>query len=170
MARHVRRPGRKIDFKQWSNAPGLIQQIAATGTFLSGSLSFLAPGTILRVRGYVAAFFDATMQVDDRMVLTFGLGIFSTDAVALGATAVPDPADEPQYPWLWWKEFRLDSKTTTGLTGGWGIAAQRYEVDTKAMRKVKPGESLVMVFQSTNLAGAPATDIDVGQLRVLIGT
>ena len=168
--RTFRGTGRKIDFKQWSAAPGLILESAAAGQFLSGNLSFNVPATILRWRGYVSAVLDETMQAGDRVVLTYGIAVLSADAIALGDTAVPDPATEPEYPWVWWKEFTLEAYVAAGHIGGWGPNAQRYDIDSKAMRKVKPGEGIVIVGDRTNLAGAPVVNHDIGQLRVLIGT
>ena len=160
--------GRKIDFKQWDAAPGIITEASTTGNVLSGSLAFSIPATILRWRSYFSVMFDETAQVGDRGIYTYAIGVFSTDAVA--AAEVPDPAAEPEYPWVFWTEMRLDAFQTLGPTGGWGSQAQRYEVDSKAMRKIKPGESLVALIQVTNLAGAPNALIDMAQLRVLIGT
>ena len=175
MARRTFAPrGRKIDFKQWDAAPGLIGSENADATFIGGSLAFNIPATILRWRSHVACMFDETRAVGDRAVFTFGVGIFSTDAVTLGSTALPDPAGEPEYPWVWWKEFRLDCFAVHAGANvndaGWGPTQQRYDLDSKAMRKIKPGESLLIVGQMSNQAGAPVTLVDLGQLRVLIGT
>ncbi len=127
------------------------------------------PATILRCRGYVQAYLDATRQVGDIMVVTAALGIVSTDAFNLGATAFPDPADEPAYPWLWWGQMTLESTLAAG-DDAWGLSAQRLEVDTKAMRRWKPDETLTWVFQTTQVAGAPVTIIVNSDTRVLIGT
>ena len=171
--RPYRSGGRKIDFKQWNAAPGLISSIGSDATILGGGLAFTFPATLLRFRGYVSAMLDETQQVGDLIVVTFGLAIITSDAFTAGSGSVPDPATEPEFPWIWWKEMRLDSfATLTTAIGpaGYGPASQRYEVDSKAMRKIKPGETLCMIIQTTNAAGAPATLLDIGQLRVLIGT
>jgi len=161
--------GKKIDFKQWGSITGLIAELSANQTTISGSLAFTVPATILRFRGYVAAMFDESMQAGDQLILTFGLGLFSTDAVALGATAMPEPANEPEFPWIWWKEMRLDAFAAAAVST-YGSTNQRYEVDSRAMRKVKPGESFAFVVQATGAQGAPVTLVDIGQTRVLIGT
>ena len=163
------RPARKIDFKQWAAAPGLISTTSGAGVFQSGNLAFTSPATILRWRGFVQMMFDSTVQVDDRLICNFGIGVFSTDSVA--GAALPDPADEPEYPWVWHGQFGLFAFSTMGLaTHPFGLASMRLEIDSKAMRKIKPGESLLLVGQTTNAVGAPVTIIHVGQLRVLIGT
>ncbi len=161
--------GRTIDFKEWDCVPSVNANVSTATTTLFGGLAFLRPSTILRARGYVQASFDATVQVGDLIRLTFGLGIVSDDAFNLGATAMPDPAGECEYPWLWWGEMLLRSELAAG-PGSWGIPAQRLEVDTKAMRRVKPQQTLAWIVESTDVAGAPVTNVDCGQLRVLIGS
>ncbi len=166
-----RRPARTIDFKEWDGIPGLITEVSTATTVLGGGLSFSAPATVLRIRGYWSGKLDESMQVGDRISLTLGIGIVSTDAFSdIGATAVPDPSAEAEFPWLYWENMRLDCFVAAGHDGGWGPPAQRYVIDTKAMRKMKPGQTLTYMVESDNLNGAPATLIDVGQLRVLIGT
>ena len=161
--------GRKIDFKQWTSIPGIDLLASTNVTLLGGSLAFLIPATILRCRTNVYAAFDGTQQGSDRLDVTYGLGIVSTDAFAAGAGSVPDPASEPEFPWLWWYSQALRSELASA-ENVWGVSAQFVEMDTKAMRKVKPGESLIWVVETSAAAGAPATDILIQQTRVLIGT
>jgi len=163
------RTGKKIDFKQWDGIPGLIAEVTGTSTTLAGALSFTTPATLLRFRGYVGAMFDETMQAGDQMDLVFGLAIISTDAFNAGPGGVPDPASEPEFPWIWWKGMRLDAFSASAQNA-YGSTNQRYEMDSKAMRKIKPGETVVMVTQVAGAIGAPVTLLDIGQIRVLIGT
>ena len=166
------RRGKRIDFKQWNAIPLFSASISSAITTIGGSLEALALLTILRCRGYVQAHFDATVQVGDAILLTFGLGIFATDS-AFAASGVPDPAAEPEFPWLWWGQIAMTSVSVAASAvnnSGWGMAAQRLEVDTKGMRKMKPRQSLLWVVESSGVSGAPVTEITFGQTRVLIGT
>ncbi len=165
----ITRPGRKIDFKQWDAMPSLSAESSSSGTTLGGAISFTIPATILRIRGYCQASLDETKQAGDEMIVGFAVGIVSTDAFNLGVTAVPDPSSEPEYPWLWWGQVFLESFVAAAAEP-WGISNQRLEVDSKAMRKVKPGETLCWVAQRNAVAGAPVTILTFGQTRVLIGT
>jgi len=169
MSNRFRRSAKTIDFKQWVAIPSLRQEFSSDNTFLGGSLAFNTPATILRMRGYVSAYFDETMQAGDLMKVGFGLGIVSSDAFAAGTGSVPDPSSEPEYPWLWWGTIQLEAFIAAGQQV-WGTSAMRLEVDSKAMRKIKPGESLTWVAQGSGGAGSPVTVIDLGQTRVLIGT
>ena len=112
---------------------------------------------------------DQSKQVGDRIRLTFGLGIVSTDAATLGSTAVPDPGGEPDYPWLWWGTMDLLSYLAVG-NESWGTSRQIVDVDTKAMRRFKPGQSLIWIVEAASVSGAPVTDVIFHQTRVLIGT
>ena len=159
--------GRKIDFKQWSAAPGLIFSSAAAGILIGGSLAFTFPATILRWRGVVTAMFDETAVAGDQVKLTYGIGVFNTASVT--AISLPLPAADTDYPWVWWNQMFLQQKGT-GDEHAWGANNQKLEIDSKAMRKIKPEESLLLIVDRTNLVGAPVVEHFLGQLRVLIGT
>ena len=163
--------GRTIDFKEWRLLAGASQSISTDGTRLgSAVLGFDAPGTILRVRTPDILFsFDQTQQVGDSMILGLGLALMSSDAVAAGATAFPDPATEFEYPWLWWGQWQLRSTVAAGINN-LGTSVIRTSADTKAMRRFKPSMSLLWVVEATGTTGAVVTSIDVGSSRVLIGT
>ncbi len=170
MARRGTR-GRVIDFKAWTGLPGASQSFATDGTRLAGgSIAFTAPATILRIRvPSVLCFFDNTKQAGDSIDLAFGIGIVSTDAFTLGATAMPDPGGEPEYPWMWWTQLSLFSDAAVSFEGT-GISVVRFSVDSKAMRRVAPGQSLVPIVQASGATGAPTTFVRWGNGRVLIGT
>ncbi len=164
------RPGRKIDFKNWDAIPGLVQELSTPQTFQGGALNFAIPATILRMRGGVQASFDESVQAGDRATLAFGLAVVSTDAFSAGA--VPDPASEPEYPWLWWGVIELECTIVTAnwTAFPWGSGAMRLPVDSKAMRKIKPGESLTWVAQAAVMTGSPTVIAKFEQTRTLIGT
>ena len=160
--------GRVIDNKEWQATPFSQSVIAADGTSPGGGITFAIPATILRMRGYVQAVMDSSAQVGDDIVLTFGFAVLATDAFIVGAS-LPDPFDEPSFPWLWWGEMTLIAQTTTPVMG-WGPHAQRLEVDSKAMRRVKPNQTLGGIVQASGATGAPNTIVTFGSIRTLIGT
>ena len=160
---------RTIDYKQWTSLLSLVRDESTTSTFQGAAINFLEPATILRMRGFVSAAFDETMQVGDEFMVTFGLGIISSDAFAAGAASIPDPASEPEYPWLWWGAMFLQANVAAAQEV-WGQTAMRLEVDSKAMRRVKPRESLTWIVQTAGAAGAPVVHLTFGQTRVFIGT
>ena len=163
------RPGKKIDFKQWTSLLALGTSVNSDELVQGAALAFASPSTILRIRGAVQASFDSTNTVGDDLALTWAIGIVSSDAFAAGVSAMPDPAGEPEYPWLWWGTMFLHSEETAVPAAAWGTHSMRLEVDSKAMRKVSPGQSLVWLMQATSQVGAPLTNIDFMQTRVLVG-
>ncbi len=169
MARRRSGSGRVLDMKQWSAILANDQAISTAGTFKGNFLQFAEPSTILRCRGYVQAALDASKQVADTMSIAFALGIVSSDAAAAGGGSLPDPFGEPEYPWLWWGSMTLRSDIAAGEEA-YGSSVQILEVDTKAMRRMKPGQSLIWVAESATVSGAPVTNVTFGFTRVLIGT
>ncbi len=159
--------GKTIDFKSWLGIPGLRRENAAVGTFLGGAISFDGPATILRVRGDLTVAMDETKQAGDVVVGAAAVGIVSTDAFTAGST--PDPHAEPEYPWLWWRAFYLEA-FVAAAEEALGSTVHRMSIDTKAMRKVKPGESVFFVYDIITSTGAPVVILNQGELRVLIGT
>ena len=170
-----RRGGAKtVDFKQWSLVAGLITEQSTAATGIGGGLSFEIPATILRLRGMgeVMVAFDETRQVGDRIVVTYALGVIATDLFENPATDVlPDPADEPEYPWLYIGQAQLECFVADG-DGALGASVYRaaLPLDSKAMRKVKPRQTLCWIVQRGGLAGAPVTLISIPPVRVLVGT
>jgi len=164
------RRGSVISHKEWQQGSFSRQAISAAGTFAGGGLDFAQPITVLRSRGYVQAAFDETVQAGDTMLLTFGLGIVSTDAANLGATALPDPGSDVAYPWLWWGEMFLEAFAADVATlHAWGSTNQRLEVDTKAMRRARLDQSLIWVIEAAQVTGAPVTNVEIGTTRILVG-
>ncbi len=159
---------KKIDYKQWTAIPSFSLAISADGTFAVAGVSFAVPATVLRSRSELIGWLDVSGQTaGDEVKFGIGLGLVSTDAFTLGATALPDPSGEPEFPWLYWYEYHLVTEEATGRGPGGFF---RLAIDTKAMRKVKPGESLVWVVQRVDGGGDLIAHIAFGQTRILIGT
>jgi len=165
--RAVVRPGKKIDFKSWSDLLGITLTTNAAATILGTSLAFAIPATILRMRGNILLNFDAAAD-NSRQNIGIGIGIISSDAFAAGVASVPDPLAESDYPWLWWTVMPLVNDLQIAGESLQVCVAARVEIDSKAMRKVKPGQSLAVIYQTS--AAVTATNIQQGNIRVLIGT
>ncbi len=102
------------------------------------------------------------------LFVTMGIALVSTDAFVLGVTAMPDPAVDTGYPWLFWKSVQLINQTAGQVADENSIGqSYRFTVDSKAMRKFKPQQTLAVVFQTGDVT---PVDILQGFTRVLIGT
>jgi len=119
--------------------------------------------------GEYSIFPTAAPAAGDEMEFCIGIGVVSSDAATVGASAMPDPCDEPEYPWLYWASHPFGFNGTaveTALASG----SVRKHFDIKSMRKIKPSESLVVIGQYADIgsAGEPPMTIVVGGLRVLL--
>ena len=162
MARYARQS------KEWQRILSTNQSMTADATFVTSSLSFLEASTILRMIGeYTIAARTAPTALDSAKVAV-GLAVVSTDAAAVGATAMPDPAGEPEYPWFYWAEHSFFCGDNLTIAGN-HPSGLRKSYDIRSMRKVKPRESLVFVFQYVDIVGAPNLIMQQSQVRVLIG-
>ena len=146
-----------------------IIELTGNGTTLIDSFdaSGREPYTVLRMVGEVSASPDeAAVVAGDSCIITFGIGVVSTDAAALGSTAMPDPGAEADYPWLWWHGATMHFPAIGEALQN---AVRVLPVQSKAMRKVAAGQSLVAVVQYVDVSGFPPIDI-LTAVRFLIGT
>ena len=160
--------------KQWGSliVGGASVDLTGNSTTLIGTVSIAQRAeTILRGRGEVFVAIGATTTALDEARVGFGLGIVSGDAATLGSTAMPDPIGDPDYPWLWWHVHHFFSPFVVDGTGsdGYGVGVVRIPLDTKAMRKVKPEQGLVLVVQYVDVTGTPALRAG-GDVRCLLAT
>jgi len=162
------RRGRGPDYT-WGAIPGLEVSFTAAGTTtLSGTLFFTQAQTVSRIRslGFMCML-DATQQVGDLVEMAVGLAVVSTDAAAAGAGSMPDPFGDSGYPWLWWGAFHLRSEQATGINQLGSSVYRSGPIDSKAMRRVKDGQSLIWVGEVIQTVGAPVTLFDMPPTRVL---
>ncbi len=122
--------------------------------------------TVLRTHGFVAAELNAG-GVSERATIAVGLAIISARSASVGATAVPRPATDGSYPWLWHGWLFITSGAEAAIVNE--NLLDRRDIDSKAMRKVKEDEVMVLVLEvceSVDQAGEAR--VDAG-LRVLTG-
>lgn len=125
------------------------------------------PFTVIRMIGEVSVSPDeAGVVAGDSAIVTFGIGVVSSDAAAVGSTAMPDPGAEADYPWLWWHGVTLHFPAV-------GEALQQgvrtIQVESKGMRKVGAGQALALVVQYVDVSGFPPVDV-LAAVRFLVGT
>ncbi len=153
--------------KIWSAIPGISLALTASGTSLGGSISFATADTVLRMMGqYIITPTSAPAALDNARVVV-AIGVVSSDAFAAGSASVPDPAGEPEYPWLYWADHPLFFSTSTTDPNS-GASTLRHSFDVRSMRKLKPRESLAMIVEYADIVGAPPLQFSTGQTRVLI--
>ena len=142
----------------------------AIGTLLAFTM-FVADEaeTILRSRGHIWAVLNAGAQ-DEEVTLAVGLGIVTARAATTTAT-VPRPSTDGSFPWLWHGWLHVSNFAASFATAGSSQAAMSDSiiVDSKAMRKVKETEVMILAFEvceSDDKTGS--TSLGAG-FRVLTG-
>jgi len=157
--------------KVWKGMGTAIIQTSSTNVtgLVANPLSDTLPFTVLRMIGeyWIAPFGVNTLN--DACVWTLGIGVVSEDAATLGGTAMPDPEDEPDYPWLFWAQHFMRQSIAAEETGGDPTMALRRSYDIRSMRKIKPRETVAMIFQFRDVNGAPSYSLMWGVTRVLVG-
>ncbi len=154
--------------KGWSSITEITQLLTMNQTAGGGSIGFddVTTRTVLRMIGeYVITPTSAPTALDGCRV-TVGIGVMSSDAFAVGSSAMPDPADEPNYPWLYWMSHNFAFPGTDPESGSAGASVRQF-LDIRSMRKLKPRESVFSVFQYNNVTGLPPMTVSFGPIRIL---
>ena len=137
----------------WNAGPGDTSQTtitATTTTVLGLGQSSLGGNTIVRIRGWLRALVTASSVGGAGFDCAVGIGISSTDAfVDVGVTALPNPFDDLGWPWIYHRMFSVLATTATIADGSnaAGIYHQ-FDIDSKAMRKMGPNETIWMSLQT----------------------
>ena len=83
----------------------------------------------------------------------FGIAIVSDAARAAGIASLPTPITEANTDfWQTWQPFlrKLVVKTAVGIEPNFMF---QYDIDSKAMRKIKPGDAIVLVVENSASTG-----------------
>ncbi len=107
--------------------------------------SLLAP-TIVRTRGIVSV--SGSFAADLTISGALGVCIVTDEAFAAGAGSIPRPFDDAGWGgWLAWRSFFTVNEFIDG-TGFQADANHYFDIDSKAMRKVAPNETVVLMCES----------------------
>jgi len=163
----ARSPRRLTDWGAGVNAGGV--GAAATGKFLwTTSLSVSSPFTMIRLRGYAHITLASSAAVGDGFTGAIGVALVNTDAFLAGAGSIPGPFTDQNWDgWFYHHFFDVRSITATIADGANASAAsQRIVIDSKAMRKWDPSETMVGMFEVSE-SGAASIELNA-QTRVLL--
>jgi len=157
--------------KEWFGLNGQATDLTAAGTTVGPNTAFTESVTLIRFLIGWALSPTAVTTSQDAVKITLGLAKVSTDAAAAGAASMPDPADEPEFPWLYWSSRHFRWSAATSGTAGQGaqdaMGSVRVHDDLRTMRKFKPGQSLIWVVQYTDINGTPPVSLILEQTRIL---
>ena len=161
LRRHqLRSPRRTV---VWNQGPGSATVTAFSSnvtTVLGLGQTSLGGVTVVRLRGSLQAFLRSGDAGGVGFHCALGVGIVTQDAFSVGVTAMPNPQDDTDWKWLYHRIFDLHTldATIANSYGPAGLAAIQFEVDSKAMRKMVPNQT---IFASLQVVEAAAATMDV---------
>ena len=137
----------------WELGPGgdSVTAISTTSSTIlgAGSAAVIDGLTIVRIRGNLSILCDSVSAIQDGYHGAVGIGVVTSDAFAVGVTAVPNPLADAN--WDGWMYHRFFDVHAISATIGEGVNAQalvaQIEVDTKAMRKLPLNETVFMSME-----------------------
>ena len=160
---------RKITTKAWTGAvqPSALL-LGATQTVLL-AIGISEDGTretLLRSRGniLVAGTPDAATDVE---VVGLGIVVVHSNAATIGGLSVPGPIADDGADWLWHQYVPLDAVTLTAGDPNARSVIHRVEIDSKAMRRIPPDYSAILVGELTTTSFANVSVMS--GMRMLFG-
>jgi len=146
----ILRDGRQRRQMRWLRADAAVTNIPTAGTaILLTALSVEGidqiPFTVVRTRGLLTLASDQIANGENQWI-AYGHIVVKVTAQAIGVTAVPTPLSEGEDDWFVYEEFAqqigVSSATSVFKIGGF------KEFDSKAMRKVDIGDTIVTAVES----------------------
>ena len=119
---------------------------AATAVIDQSLAGITEPVTAIRCRGIISVQSDQT-AASETPFGAVGMCVVSDQAVAVGVTAIPTPiTDKDSDLWIMHQYFFAPVAFGSGV--GFRNISQSYEFDSKAMRKVPEGSTLIWVVEN----------------------
>ena len=161
MARHFRGSSPRLAGARrktaWELGTGGVTstQVNATASTIlgSGAAAALDGLTVVRTRGLLSFILTSTVSAGDGFVGAFGVCVVSENAFGIGITAVPTPITDVAWDGWFIHQF-IAVRSGVATAAATPFLFQQYEIDSKAMRKIKIGDTLVAVLQTTEIGDA----------------
>ena len=114
-------------------------------TTLNAAALALRPFTVIRSRGWVS-FGSDQVGIDELQVVHYGATVVSQEADSIGVTAMPAPGSSNGSDWFVYTSgaMRFEFGTAVGINPD---MTNRLEFDSKAMRKVEEGSTVVTIVE-----------------------
>ncbi len=121
--------------------------------------------TVVRMRGQLAVATDAAGGPVS--LATVGLGVYLADNAAVAAGTLQLPLRDAGSDWIWWYPAVIKEGSAGQAEQDQWAGFDRVIVDSKAMRKVKNDQALVLVAEVVNAQGTAQANV-YGRIRVLL--
>jgi len=158
--RIVRSTRRETVWLQFAQTRTAVDVSTAVLVFtLNAAALALRPFTIIRTRFELLMSSDQIAATENQNA-AFGAAIVSDQAAAIGVTAVPTPVTDLGSD-LWFVIQQMNQRIVFGdATGFDSRAGERYEVDSKAMRRCDVGQDMAVVLEASSISAG--TTIVIG--------
>ena len=122
------------------------QSVTANGiSSVNTGQTALGGVTLVRIRGVVTVWLEVVGTIGDGFGrVTAGIGIVTTDAFTAGAASMPSPQEDADWGgWLWFQNIgALIGQSVTEAENTGVLSMVRIPIDSKAMRKIAPNETI----------------------------
>jgi hypothetical protein len=110
--------------------------------------------TLVRTRGAITAQLFTATAPGDGFFMGVGICIVTAEAFTVGTTAIPGPLETMD--WDGWLYHRMDHMISQDASPAAAdkLSNIRYEVDSKAMRKVGVNDVMAMVVETVEIGTA----------------
>ena len=139
---------------------------SSSATKLTTGAAVLVDGvTLVRIRGQLTIALETAAAKADGYHGAFGIGVVTVPAFTAGAASVPTPITELDWDGWLYHQF-INVKAADAIAAGAAanepgqvhnvLAVQRFDVDSKAMRKLRINDIIFAVMELTEVGTATA--------------
>ena len=123
--------------------------------------------TIVRIRGELMVTNNAGVSTSASSgFCTVGAMLVDSRALAAGIGSMELPSTNVGSDWMYWDVFNFGEQVANEVDNN-DLSVNRKVVDSKAMRKVKPNQALVLIAQVQTCVGTIEAHL-CGSLRILL--
>ncbi len=138
------------------------KSLAAGAAVLDQSVASDSPETLIRTHGSLNVQTDQD-GADEEAFGAYGMCVVSNQAFAIGVTAIPTPYTDADSD-LWFVHGYWYAPVRFGTAVGFQNVSQTFSFDSKAMRRVSPDETIVIVLENGSGANGIVYSYNFGML------
>lgn len=158
---------KKIDNLRWSGFSSAFNGLSAGTGGITAATAGNAPETIMRTRGELTVYTDATQAPGGKVLISAGLIVMPEGT---GTVVTSSPFSDSNAPWFWFEQVVIAyEEMVTDVIDVPVMTAARIVMDSKAMRRVRPDREIQLVVENTTLLGAMSVNLHLTG-RFLFGT
>jgi len=123
--------------------------------------------TVVRIHGFLEISLNTAGAQRSGFNWAAGIGVVTSDAFAIGITAIPQPFSDVQWPgWMWHASGSIRTAFGALAIGDPSENPVVVPIETKSMRKLRLNEILMLTVQGGE-TGTSSMDV-AGMTRVLL--